>query len=327
MRFAPVPFALYAALLIAATPARVPPAGAGSIAGGARPPSYDDAFWRHWGDGRAELAAYDLTFPRYGAARPGLAVAIFVTETFSNSLRVKSDPGKHPATDEFPVLKLNLVEDFATGIYDYNLLTSAFVALAPANGYPAGAATKIAFSSQEWCGAVYSQARFDADAVRHTLHSYFDGEADRDDSLPARADGLAEDALLMWARDLAGPVLAAGETREVQLMRSLERARLRHQPVLWERATLAREAATRSVTVPAGTFVVETRTVAIAGGRAWTFRTEHAPPHRIVSWESSEGERAVLLASDRLKYWEMNGPGFERALSALGLRPRAARMP
>src|SRR5262245_11906874 len=76
---------------------------------------FGDEFWKHWGDNRAELSGYELVFPRYGTLRKGTAVAIFVTETFSSSLRVKSDPGKHPASDEFPVMKLNLVEDFSTG--------------------------------------------------------------------------------------------------------------------------------------------------------------------------------------------------------------------
>jgi hypothetical protein len=35
-------------------------------------------FWQRWGDGRAELAGYDLTTPRYGALRKGVAVTIFV---------------------------------------------------------------------------------------------------------------------------------------------------------------------------------------------------------------------------------------------------------
>src|SRR5882672_3258663 len=48
-------------------------------------PEFGDAFWKHWGDGRGELAGYDLEIPRYGPLRHGVAVTIFVTETFSNS--------------------------------------------------------------------------------------------------------------------------------------------------------------------------------------------------------------------------------------------------
>src|SRR5258706_14867771 len=76
-----------------------------------RAPVFEGSFWDHWGDGRAELSGYDLVFPRYGEERRGMAVAIFVTETFSNSLRVKADPGKHPAADEIPVLKVHLGQD------------------------------------------------------------------------------------------------------------------------------------------------------------------------------------------------------------------------
>ncbi len=316
--------ALAAASSCTETPSRTPPAAAGDS------PDFGDAFWRHWGDGRAELAGYDLTFPRYGQLRPGVAVAVFVTETFSSSLRVKADPGKHPASDEFPVMKLNLIESFPTGIYDYNLLTSAFVALAGAGGLPPGTPAKVSFSAQEWCGHVYSQVLFDRDAVRHVLHSYFDGEADRTDELPHPPGGMAEDALLVWARGLAAPVLAPGETREVDVLGSLKFARLGHGGVAWQKAKLAREAVTTTVTVPAGSFEAEVRTVALAGddrdgGRTWTFTTEVAEPHRILRWECTTGEKGELLASDRLKYWEMNGDGFRSALARLGLAPRPPR--
>ena len=61
--------------------------------------AHADEFWAFWGDGKAELDGYALTEPRYGQLREGTAVAIFVTEDFSDSLRVKADPGKHPPAD------------------------------------------------------------------------------------------------------------------------------------------------------------------------------------------------------------------------------------
>lgn len=301
--------------------------GCTTAAAPAEPLRFDDAFWNYWGDGRAELAGYDLTFPRYGEERAGTAVAIFVTETFSNDVRVKADPGQHAPAAEFPVIKLNLVRDFPTGIYDYNMMTSAFVALVGINDRPAGAPTKVSFSSQEWCGNVYSQLLFDANTMRHTLHSYFDGEADRSERIEAPPDAMSEDALLLWARGLAAPALAPGASREVPLVRSLAVARVRHQPVVVGRATLSRSAATRRTTVPAGTIEADVFTVAMDGGRTWTIDVEHAAPHRIVKWETSDGEKAELLAADRLKYWEMNGSQFTGAVRRLGLEPRAARMP
>ena len=55
-----------------------------------------DDFWKYWGDGKAELDGYALVEPRYGAAARRDRGAIFVTEDFSDALRVKADPGKHP---------------------------------------------------------------------------------------------------------------------------------------------------------------------------------------------------------------------------------------
>jgi len=46
-----------------------------------------------------------------------------------------------------------------------------------------------------------------------------------------------------------------------------------------------------------------------------------------VQWETSEGEKAALLASDRLEYWKLHGEGQQSYLSRLGLKPRAPRMP
>ncbi len=319
-----------AALALAALAGRSPAnaaATAGLSTATASALSFGDDFWKRWGDGKAELAGYDLTFPRYGELRKGTAVAVFVTETFSNSSRVKADPGKHPPSDEYPVMKLNLVQDFSTGIYDYNLMTSAFVALTPVNGRPAGAVTKISFSSQEWCGQIYGQLLFDAGAARLTSHSYFDGESDQARTLAVPADALAGDALLLWARGLAAPALAPGERREVALVKSLRAARLMHQPVEMLRAALSRDAAPERVTVPAGAFEVERRRVEISGGASWTILVEAAEPHRIVQWETSDGERASLLASDRLEYWRMHAEKDLPALSRLGLKARPPRTP
>src|SRR5713101_3731013 len=217
-------------------------------------PVFGEEFWKRWGDGKGEVSGYDLTFPRYGELRKGVAVVVFVTETFSNSARVKSDPGKHPKSDEFPVMKLNLVQDFSTGIYDYNLLTSAFVALAPVNGRPAGSATKISFSSQEWCGHTFQQLLFDGSAIRATSHSYFDGEADRQNQLDLPAEGVGEDELLLWARGMAAPRLAPGQSRQVPFLSSLQWSRQQHTPLSWGRATLTRTAHQQQVSVPPGRF-------------------------------------------------------------------------
>lgn len=288
------------------------------------PPLFGDpGFWRHWGDGQAEVAAYDLTFPRYGELRRGVAVAIFVTEPFSERERVKLD-GAAPGAAQ--VLKMNLVQDFATGVYDYNLMTSVFVWLAPRHGRPAGYPAKISFSSQEWCGHVYEQLLFDASRVRFDRHSYYQGEADRRGSIRYPSDGLAEDALLMWARGLCEPRIAAGQVRETPVLAALQVIRLRHEPLEWVTARLERSAEFSRVEVPAGSFDAQLCT-AILPTRTWRIWVEPRPPRRVLQWECSDGTRGQLLGSERMKYWEMSGPNFDDAVRRIGLTPRLPRMP
>ena len=285
-------------------------------------PTFDQAFWNHWSDGQAELAGYDLTFSRYGESRQGSAVAIFVKEKFSNELRVKADPGRHPESDTFPVMKLNLVQDFSTGVYDYNLMTSAFVALQPVNGHPAGTPTKITFSSQEWCGLVHGQYLINENAIDYALHSYFDGEADQRRELPLTGNGLIEDALLLWARGFTGPTLDPGEQVTQPMLRGLQYTRLNHEPPRWRDTTLRRAAESEQITVPAGTFTVERYTAAIQNGRTWTIHVEQAAPHRIIKWTTSDGQQAELTGVTRMKYWQMNQNKFREAVKELGLKVR-----
>jgi hypothetical protein len=299
-------------------------------------------FVKHWYDGKAELAGYDLVSSRYGQLRKGVAVSIYVTETFANSARVKSDGGR-AKSDEFRVMKLNLMEDFQTGIYDYNLMSSVFVSLNSVNNRPAGTPTKVVFSGQEWCGTLFHMLLFDAANIRETLHSYFDGEGDQDNVVEYPANGISEDVLPLWARQMAAPMLAPGESVEVPMLSSLRTVRFYHFPVGWGKAKLTREMESQSITVPAGTFEVEVwraeissdisksgyahMAKEIAGGLTKTFYVEKASPNRIIKWETNTGDKAELLASDRLKYWELNGEGEESLLSKIGLSRRPPKTP
>jgi hypothetical protein len=283
-------------------------------------PALADDFWAHWGDGKAELNGYRVTQPRYGAPRPGSAVLVFVTEDFSDSLRVKADPGKHPKSDVYPVLKLNDARDFQTGIYDYNVMTSVFARVAP--GWPVA---KLSFSSQEWCGHVWHQLVPRGGRLQGISHSYFDGEADAKDDLAIPAGGVYADALPILLRGWGGAYLEPGETRTVPYLPSLLHSRLAHEPLAWGRATIRRAAETRVVSVPAGKFEVVEWTVAEEAGPTTTFLFEARSPHRLVRRSSDRGEDALLLGSTRLPYWELNGPGGEKYLKELGLPVPATR--
>jgi hypothetical protein len=295
----------------------------GSVSPGAPPPpatplstTSSSSFWAHWGDGKAEMNGYRLVQPRYGAPHVGSAVYIFVTEDFSDSLRVKADPGQHPASDVYPVMKFNAVRHFQTGIYDYKTMTSTFARVA--SGWPLA---KVSFSSQEWCGQVYHQILPRAGKVDGIYHSYFDGEADGEDHLPQPEGAVFEDALPILVRGWGSTYLQPGQSRKVAYLPSLLRARLDHKKLGWGQATISLAAATSTVKVPAGTFDVAVWTVAEVGARTATYQIEAAAPYRLVRWSTDAGEEGSLLGSTRLAYWKLNGPGGEKHLAEMGLKP------
>ncbi len=270
-------------------------------------------FWSHWGDGRAEMNGYRLTQPRYGAKRAGTAVLIFVTEDFNDVLRVKAE-GRNPGAKKYPVMKLNEVRDFQTGIYDYNVMTSTF--LRAEQGWPVA---KISFSSQEWCGHVYQQIVPRGHRVGGISHSYFEGEADGRETLELPEAGVFADALPVLLRGWQGSFLKPGERATVPLLPRLIHARLQHRPLAWGNATISRAASETEVEVPAGRFTTSRWTVAILGGETLTYDVESEAPYRLVRWSSSSGELAELLGSERIAYWKLNGEGGEAELAKMGL--------
>lgn len=288
-------------------------------------PRYDSSFWRAWGDGQAEIDGYALTRDRYGERRSGTAVAIFVTEPWSTTDHVKADePSKRG--DVIQALKLNLVEAFQTGVYDYRLMTSAWTALEPAGGRPAGAAAKVSFSSQEWCGTTYSELIFDARGAHELVRSYFDKESGSR-SLSGPTPGtpvLVEDLLLVWARGLASPLVPPGGAMEVSFLPSQARARLLHKPSAWTNARLTRERERVIVDVPAGRFTAERVAIETEGRRVELF-VEVEPPRRVVRLASSDGTVLELTGTVRTPYWQKNHEGDEALLAQIGLRPPRAR--
>ena len=280
-----------------------------------------DNFWQTWGDGKAEIDGYALVQPRYGEPRAGTAVLIFVTEDFSDSARVKADPGKHPAADVYPVLKLNFTRQFQTGIYQYNLLTSVFARTEFRGSGAYWPLVKVSFSSQEWCGHVYQQWLPREERLVGQLHSYFDGEADTVLELPLPPSGVLEDALPILVRGLRGDWLAPGESRQVPLLPSALRSRLLHRKPAWGQAVVRRSSGTAPVATVLGTIPAFTYTIEEQGGDTLTYTIEAAQPHKILAWQSSSGESGKILGSTRLPYWKMNKPGGEAALKEIGLEP------
>jgi hypothetical protein len=286
-------------------------------------PAFGDNFWSYWGDNKAELNGYALIQPRYGALRKGTAVLIFVTEDFSDSLRVKAEPGNHDRDDIVPVLKLNFSREFQTGIYHYNVLSSTFVRAATALP-PPWPVVKTSLSVQEWCGHVYQQWIARAGELTGELHSYFDQEADQKLKLLLPASGILEDQIPVLVRGVGGNWMLPGETRAFPFLPSSLRARFQHRRQAWGEVKISRAAKPEVVQSALGRVAAITWTVAETGGPVTTWTVEAAPPHRILGWRSSDGEAGTLLGSARLKYWELNHVGNEKTLSMLGLRPPKA---
>lgn len=334
------PFSLLASLLtVGELPAsaqaqgKEPAAPAATVPTAAKAPS----FWGSWGDGKAEVSGYRLRMPRYGQPRDGSLVLIYVTEDLSDSLRVKADPGRHPPSDVYPVMKLNAIRKFQTGIYDYSVMVSVFSRVDFATAERPFPLRKISLSSQEWCGHVYHQIIPQAGTAalgggpparwQSTSHSYFDGEADEQRVLvpPPAAAVVAEDELPLLLRSYAErrEFLAPGEQRSVAFLPSLLRARLQHKPLAFTQAVITRLREPLSQTTPAGEFRVVSYSVKIGSGGGdsdgATFHFEAAPPHRLIHYRWDSGEEASLLGSDRLPYWQLHDNGHESLLKKLGL--------
>ncbi|MEL7088994.1 MAG: hypothetical protein AAGL98_11235, partial [Planctomycetota bacterium] len=232
----------------------------------------------------------------------------------------------------YGVVKLNLVEDFQTGIYDYNLMTSVFVATEPVHGLPAGSPTKVSFSMQEWCGHVYQQALFSkaqrgTPGVRQSLHSYFEGEADQNVQMDHPAGGIAEDALILWARGLAGPQLEPGESIEIPVYRSMAVQRNRHVPAKWETATLSRDQNPVKAEIAAGTFSCDGYRVDIGRGataRNYVLFVDRGEENRgrLIGLYRNDGYALEFVAAERLPYWRLNGNADEKELKKMGLERR-----
>lgn len=279
-------------------------------------------FWQHWGDGRAELNGYRLTQPRYGEAREGSVVQVFVTEPFSYEARVKADPGRHPKSDVFSVLKLNEARDFQTGIYDYNLMTSVFTAVSEHPRVRLGHPTKVTFSAQEWCGMLFEQLSFEPEAIDQKRFSYFDGEGESRQSMAYPKGGVLVDELPIYVRGLLGGApVGPGQERTLPMLPSVQRTRMIHRRLAWTEGRIRRAENPATVKVGAGRFEAVRYTVKLGTGDAYVYDVEADYPHRILAWTGPDGERAELLGSKRLPYWQLNREGQARYLKELGLQP------
>lgn len=181
-------------------------------------PERDFKLGDYWYQGKAELSRYELKQNRYDALHPGEAVTIFVTEDFLTDKQVKND--QYTSQNSTPILKLNMVKRFTTGLYDYSMMTSVFT---PTKLKKIPQTLKVSFSSQDWCGHAYMQLNYGDGAYKSTLHSYFEGEADKVTDFDY---ALLEDEIMSRIR-MNPEMLPLGK---MQLLPSAATLRLLHLP-------------------------------------------------------------------------------------------------
>jgi hypothetical protein len=165
----------------------------------------------------AEICTYELSRARYDGIHPGEAILIFVTEPFLYKEQVKSDKGG--ADNAIQVLKMNRIERFATGMYDYSMMTSVFT---PMESFEFIYPLKITFSSQDWCGQSFAQVN-NSKGFIYNQRSYFQSEGDTVLNLPY---ALTEDNIFNLAR-LGKDLLPVGE---FDLLPSQSYTRTAHVP-------------------------------------------------------------------------------------------------
>lgn len=253
----------------------------------------------------AEISTFNLSQSRYGKNHPGHAEFIFVTERFLPGIQVKDESGKGGS---IPVLKLNALRTFNTGIYSYRTMTSTF---RPIDFMQFPTALKSTTSIQDWCGQAFQQFNFRDSGWAVEIRSYFEDTADRNFTLPPAP---LEDELWITLRLDPGK-LPVGK---IKIIPGSVLSRFTHQPVSPENAvaalTTSGEISTYSVLYPELERSLEI-----------SFDTEF--PYIIRKWtEATPTGTSTAILSKRvmnIPYWQMHEPQDAEKRHALGLSPIA----
>ncbi|MFN7115819.1 MAG: hypothetical protein ACK4TA_03415 [Saprospiraceae bacterium] len=254
----------------------------------------------YWYQGKAEVNRYELQQNRYRDVHPGEAILVFVTEDFLTDKQVKNDNYKNP--NSINVLKTNQIRRFATGIYDYSIMTSVFT---PINAEKNSHTLKVTNSTQDWCGQAFMQVNWLDNQYQTQIRSYFENEADQNFAVPA---AILEDELFNRIR-LNPQGLPTGK---IQILPSLSITRLLHQPFKAEAAEASLQAYKgnefqgNNLQSYLVTFSTNQRTLEII--------FENESPYVIVGWKetypSFDGKARTTIAKRTntilTAYWQQN---------------------
>ncbi len=232
----------------------------------------------YWYAGAAELNSYDLKQSRYGELREGEVVLVFVTEPFSLSKQVKLDNGAAAGADNVPVMKLNQIRKFNTGIYDYSVMTSTFTPV-DTKKYPN--TLKLNTSMQEWCGHTFTQLNLQDNSYKFREFSYFESEGDTEKNIPV---AMLEEELMTRIRINKGQ-LPLGE---IDLIFSTLYSRLSHKKLQVAKANISKKETDT-------TYVYSIEYLKY--NRKLTIEVQSAFPHKILSWTEDNGDGLVTTAA------------------------------
>lgn len=272
-------------------------------------------FQDHWFQGQAEITRYSLRQARYGSFHDGDVVLIFVTEDFLRNKQVKLESKWRP--ESTPILKLNYVKKFNTGVYDYSLMASVFT---PIKLEELPRTLKVTASNQEWCGHTFLQLNLRGGNYEVHGYSYFEREGDEKFELPGV---YLEDEIWTLLR-ISPKLLPQGD---LQMIPGVLSARLRHRKLAPEAANASFVAVEKGFP---GKDLKGYRLNYVKGERELTIVFENEFPYRIAGWletyldgfganAKKATTRAVRTHSMPLDYWKRHNPEDLPLRKKLGL--------
>ena len=274
-------------------------------------------FHSYWYNHGAEITRFELEQSRYGEIHPGHAILIFVTEPFLPDIHVKSDY-KSSRLKSIPVLKLNFIKRFDTGIYDYSMMKSVFTPI-PTEEQQYSKTLKVSTTRQDWCGHVYLQYNLDGDRYNVKRYSYFEKEGDKTITIPSVH---LEDEI--WTRIRIAPeTLPIGDVKMIpgSFFTTLRMIDIGEEKAVAELIN-KKEGERGNVSLYTVTYPSLRRTLSIRFNRYF--------PHDILSWSetypSGSGKNAEVLTTKAHRthavmtdYWNKNGVKDLELRKELGL--------
>ena len=267
----------------------------------------------YWYQGKAEINRFELNKVRYGELRSGDAIMVFVTEDFLVKKQVKKE--SNTTEKSIPILKLNHITKFNTGIYDYSLMSSVF---SPINSI---GPIKTTFSAQEWCGHTWLQLNNVDRSFRVNGSSYFEKEADQSFMMD---ELLTEDGIWNLIRINPNQI----KEGEFQYLPSSAFLRLKHKEIKGYKTLVSKQVYMKE-DMPGDNLMSLTleypelnRTIQIIYG--------NKSPYQIAGWKetskSGYGQNAKELTTTARRthqivepYWNLNSNSDEKYRDLLGL--------